>query len=89
MAISDDWRGLFENWPEVIPREGLVVTTFGESIPFVDFLLSGGIVLLDRDKPDAAGGRKVMLSYEAISAVKIIKPLDLSRFQVMGFQPPM
>ena len=66
----------------------LLVTTFQETSPFVDFMISGGIVLLERDKPDSIGGRKVMLAYDSISAVKITEVIELPRFQVMGFQPP-
>lgn len=86
---SDAWRNLFENWPQSIPRQGLVVTTFQETIPFVNFLVSGSILLVERDKPDTSGARKVMLAYDAISAVKIASPLELARFQVMGFQSPL
>lgn len=88
MTTSESWRSLFENWPESIPRQGLVVTSFGESIPFSDFMLSGGILLLERDKPDSSGARKVMLSYDAVSAIKLTHTIELARFQVMGFQPP-
>ncbi len=88
MVSAEAWRSLFENWPESIEREGIVVTMQGESIPFVNYLISGGIVLLERDKPDTLGARKVMLVYEAIAAVKITSPMELARFQVMGFQPP-
>ena len=88
MSSAETWRSLFENWPESIPRTGILVTTFGEAINFADFLISGGIVLLDRDKPDTLGARKVMVAYDAISAVKITSVMELARFQVMGFQPP-
>lgn len=88
MQTSDAWRTLFENWPQTIPRQGIVVTTFQETIPFVNYMISGSILLLERDKPDTSGARKVMLAYEAISAVKISAPLELARFQVMGFQAP-
>ncbi len=88
MVSPEAWRSLFENWPESIEREGIVVTIHGESIPFVNYLISGGIVLLERDKPDTLGARKVMIVYEAIAAVKITSPMELARFQVMGFQPP-
>ena len=89
MGATDSWRSLFENWPEAVPREGLVITTFNEQIPFNGYLVSGGILLLNRDKPDTHGGRKVMLAYEAISAVKFTSTMELARYQVMGFQPPM
>ena len=85
-SSTESWRSLFENWPDTIPRRGLVVTTFQEAIPFTGFLISGGILLLERDKPDSIGARKVMLAYEAISAVKITDVIELARFQVMGFQ---
>ncbi len=89
METAEAWRSIFENWPESIPRQGLLVTSFQETIPFASFLISGGILLLERDKPDSAGARKVMVSYEAISAVKLTTPMELARFQVMGFQAPL
>lgn len=88
IQAGESWRALFENWPESIPREGLLVTTFQETIPFVDFLVSGGILLVERHKPDSVGSRKVMISYDAISAVKLVTTMETARFQVMGFQPP-
>jgi len=88
MHSAEAWRTLFENWPEAIPRQGILVTSFNESIPFRDFLISGSIVLVERETPDAVGARKVMVAYDAIAAVKITNPMDLARFQVMGFQAP-
>ncbi len=88
METGESWRALFENWPESVPCEGLVVTTFQEAIPFIGFLISGGILLLERDRPDSSGARKVMLTYDAISAVKITSTMELAQFQVMGFQSP-
>jgi hypothetical protein len=88
MHTAEAWRTLFENWPEAIPRQGILITSFNESIPFRDFLISGSIVLVERETPDSLGARKVMVAYDAISAVKITNPMDLARFQVMGFQAP-
>lgn len=88
METAEAWRSLFEKWPESIPREGLLVTTFQETIAFNGFLVSGGILLVERDRPDSQGARKVMIAYEAISAVKLPTPMELNRFQVMGFKPP-
>ena len=88
MSSETSWKGLFENWPGTIERKGLLTTTFDEQIPFVDFMISGDILLLERDKPDSYGARKVMLVYGAIAAVKIVAPIELARFQVMGFQSP-
>ncbi len=88
MDSGEAWRTIFEGWPEAIPRQGIVVTKFQETIPFTDFLVSAGVVMLERDRPDSMGARKVMLAYDAIAAVKLTSPLELARFQVMGFQQP-
>lgn len=88
MQTAEAWRALFENWPESIPRTGLLVSSFGETIQFKDFLISGSILLVEREIPDSLGARKVLIAYDAILAVKIATPMDLARFQVMGFQPP-
>jgi hypothetical protein len=88
MDSATTWRELFENWPPSIPRKGVVVTKFGENVPFVMYLLRPGMILLERDKPDTIGGRKVMLAYDQIAAVKIVDPLELIRFQAFGFAPP-
>lgn len=88
-GTSDAWRTLFENWPPAISRSALLVTTYGETIPFREFLVSPSILLIERDVPDSLGARKVMLTYASIAAVKIPSPMELSRFQVMGFQAPL
>jgi hypothetical protein len=80
---------MFENWPSSVPRQGLVITIFGESIPFVTYLMAGGILLLERDRPDSLGARKVMIAYDAIAAVKITDVVELANFQALGFQPPL
>jgi hypothetical protein len=88
MEATETWRELFENWPESVPRDGLLVTNFQEQIPFVNFMISGGILLVERDKPDSYGARKVMIAYDAITAIKFTNTLELARFQVMGVQAP-
>lgn len=82
------WRSLFDKWPEDIPRHGLVVTTWNETIHFVDYLVSAGVLLIERDKPDTYGARKVLISFDSISAVKITSVIDLSVFQTMHFRAP-
>ena len=86
MDSSDVWRSFFETWPESIPRQGILVTVLNETIPFVNFLLSSGLMIMERDKPDTYGSRKVIVSYNTISSVKLTSPEDLSTFKVMGFQ---
>lgn len=88
MDSGDAWRMLFDNWPESIPRQGMIVTAFQESIPFLDFLVSPTIVLLDRGKPDSSGARKILLPFSQIAALKLAGIQDMKDFQAMGFQTP-
>ena len=85
---ADYWRHLFAKWPGSIRRSGFLITELGESVQFADFACGAGVLLLQRDKPDTLGARKVMVSYDAISAVKLDDPGELSAYASMGFQPP-
>lgn len=87
MNSVQNWQPLFENWPDVIPRRGSIVTKQGESIPFISFLISAGLLLLERDGPDVAGNRKIILSYDSIDVIKLAMSGEMSKFQSMGFQP--
>jgi hypothetical protein len=81
-----DMRRVFAEWPVSIPKAGLVVTSFGESIPFCSYMISGDLILLERKTPDAQGARRVLMSFDAISAVKILDAIEMARFTAMGFQ---
>lgn len=81
-----DMRRIFAEWPVSIPKSGLAVTTFGESIPFCNFMLSGDLLLIERKTPDAQGARRVILSFESINAIKILDAIEMPRFTAMGFQ---
>jgi len=81
------WQTLFENWPAAVPRQGIVVTTQPDPLPFVTFLLADGLLLLERDKPDSQGARKVILSYESIAGVKITSTAPIEELTQLGFRP--
>ena len=66
-------------------RKGILLTTFQETITFIDFRVSNGVLLLDRDRPDSHGARKVLLSMGSIAALKFADPGDLSSYEQMGF----
>lgn len=83
------WRPFFRNWPESIPCDGFVVTTYGDSIPFCNILTSEDLMLIDRPRPDANGARRVILEFSAIAAVNLKSNAPVSQFQCMGFQPPL
>ena len=88
MHSAEAWRSLFENWPQAIPRGGLLVTSFGETIAFKDFLISGTMLIVERETPDSLGARKVIVTYDGIVGLKMTSPMELARYQVMGFQSP-
>jgi hypothetical protein len=88
-ATTEHWQSLFENWPDAIKRRGSIMTQQGETIPFIGFLISHGLVLVERDGPDVSGARKVIVAYDSISMVKLNEVGEIERFQAMGFQPSM
>lgn len=88
-TATGHWQSLFENWPDAIEHRGAIVTAHGDTIPFAGFLMSDGLLLVERDGPDSTGTRKVIISFDSISMVKFSTPGEMSRFQAMGFQPPL
>ena len=84
-TISQDWKKLFGNWPASLSRTGVLVTRFNEQIPFCEFLTSDAFLLVERRTPDALGARKVMLSYDGISALKITDVIKSDVFVAAGF----
>lgn len=86
MTGAETWLKLFENWPEQLPRQGQIVSQIGETIKFVDFLLGDGFVFIERDRPDTMGARKVMVSYDAISMVKLESAVEMEKFKILGLR---
>lgn len=86
METTERWQTLFENWPDAIQRRGIIISSTGESVPFINFMVSDGFLLVERDGPDAAGSRRVIFSYDSVSIVKLVGGGELSQFQAMGFQ---
>ncbi|MGD9724642.1 MAG: hypothetical protein AB7O59_25385 [Pirellulales bacterium] len=87
MDHVDGWRQCFQDWPGDVNRRGVLVTTFAEQIPFVNFLASDRMILLERQSPDQVGARMVMLPYQNIAALKIIDVVKARVFSHMGFAP--
>lgn len=77
MDLTAAWRTAFESWPTLLPKAGLIVTATQETVPFIDFLLGESFVVVERDKPDSQGARKVIIALAAITAVKLSTPDEL------------
>lgn len=86
MDAAASWQKLFDNWPADMPRLGILITTFNESIPFIDFLIQPDLVVVQRDRPDSLGARKVIVALGAINAVKMTDPSDISVCSKLGFE---
>lgn len=82
----DDMTRIFSNWPAAIPCQGIVVTAFGESIPFQDYMLTDELVLLLRPQPDSSGTRRVIMKISDIIGIRITEAIEPERFTAMGFQ---
>ncbi|RMG34025.1 MAG: hypothetical protein D6725_14955 [Planctomycetota bacterium] len=85
-GLADTWQTLFGSWPEQLPRSGWLVTTWGETISFVDFRLGAGVLLVERDRPDALGSRKVLVPYGHIAGLKLASTATLSAFDGWRFR---
>lgn len=85
MEAAENWKQFFADWPESLPRNGIVVTVLNEAMPFKKFYLKGDMLLLERTVPDALGARFLLLGFEVINAVKITSPLTADAVSQAGF----
>jgi len=88
LDAAEIWRDCFRQWPAELERRGVLVTSFGEQIPFDNFATSDGILLVERRTPDTVGARIVLVAYQEIQAVKIVEVTKMKSFQSMGFTVP-
>lgn len=84
----ENWQGYFTNWPAEMARRGILVTTFGEQIPFSSFWTSSNLLLLERQTPDSLGARMIVLSFAQVAALKIVDVLKAKAFESLGFEGP-
>ncbi len=81
----EQWKAWFRDWPEELPRNGVVVNILGEQIPFKGFLAGEEMVLLQRQTPDSLGSRQVLLPYQRIDSLKITDVVSPKVFTAAGF----
>ena len=82
---TSHWRDFFCNWPKEMSRHGILVTSFGEQIPFSGFMTGKSLLLMDRKTPDTLGARTIVLAYEEITALKIVEVVKSKMFLSLGF----
>ena len=86
--VLENWRDFFAQWPSDIHRRGIVVTSFGEQIPFSAFWTSSNLLFLERQTPDSLGARTIILAFTQITALKIVDVVKVKSFQPLGFDGP-
>ncbi|MBI3837010.1 MAG: hypothetical protein HY288_03645 [Planctomycetia bacterium] len=85
---AEIWRHCFEEWPAEVDRRGVLITSFGDQIPFEAFATSSEMLLIERRSPDTVGARIVMVPYGNIQGLKIVDVVKLKDFQSLGFTTP-
>ena len=85
-----DWRRFFTEWPDDLPKRGVIIAAFGEQIPFSGFLTGERFLLVERQTPDTSGARMLLFPYEQVTALKIIDVVKPAVFRRLGFSdsPP-
>lgn len=81
-----DLKKLFCEWPIKMPRQGVLITSRDEQIPFAGFLTHQGLLLIERKTPDTMGSRIVILPYENIAGVKLTDVVSPKLFRDLGFE---
>ncbi len=84
-TTAQQWQTFFQEWPASIPRRGIVTNSLNEPMPFKGFMLKGNMILLERNNPDAMGGRFILMNFASIDSVKLIDPLKESDATAAGF----
>ncbi len=88
MSSAANWKSFLEEWPESIPRQGVIISCLNEAMPFRNIWTKGNTVLLERTVPDALGGRFLLIDFEIINSIKITNPLTADMVSEAGFEVP-
>lgn len=86
MDSFEQWKTWFRQWPEKMPRQGVLITIQGDQIPFKGFLAGEEMLLVQRSAPDTVGTRQVLLPYQRIDSIKLTEVVDSKIFSKMGFE---
>lgn len=89
MEQNTAWKDFFRAWPTGLDRRGVLVCTFGEQVPFDNFMTGDRLLIVDRSVPDTMGARKIVLPYENIAAIKFVEVVKSKIFQPLGFDEPL
>jgi hypothetical protein len=86
VSAAETWKSVFAEWPEGMPRRGLLVNSQDETTPFKGFMIKDELLLLDRANPDPAGTRFVLVRFEDIMTLKYIDQLKEAVLRTAGYE---
>ncbi|MDG1896749.1 MAG: hypothetical protein P8J37_17740 [Fuerstiella sp.] len=49
-------------------------------------MITGELLLLERQTPDVSGARRVIIDFDNVAATKILDAVEMSRFTAFGFR---
>jgi hypothetical protein len=87
MTSTQSWKTFFTEWPADFPSGGVIVSTLNEVIPFRKFWIKDDLLLLERNAPDANGGRFVIFAFDAVNSIKFVNPMTDLLITNAGFLP--
>lgn len=82
---AEIWREVFATWPAQFRRKGVVLPSYGEPIPFVDFVMNSDLLIVERPTPDNVGARRIAVPLQFIEGLKYTEPLKTEQFLKSGF----
>lgn len=82
---AEIWREIFATWPTDFRRKGVLIPSYGEAIPFSDFVMNGDLLIVERPTPDQVGARRVAIPLMFIEGLKYTEPLRTEQFLNAGF----
>lgn len=88
MNNAETWHHYFRTWPAGLAPTGIVVTSYGEQVPFESFQLTERLLLVNRRAPDTVGARRVIVPFSEIVAVKITEVVSTKALKDLGFEGP-
>jgi len=85
--LSAVWHNTFANWPAQFKKKGVISPVGGgEAIPFIDYVMTDEMVVLERATPDNSGARRVAIPFSVIETLKYTEPLKTEQFLEAGYK---
>lgn len=82
---ASNWQELFRAWPADLPHRGILLTAWGEQVPFDGFLTGETFLLISRQTPDSLGSRMIVLPFDQVVGVKMTEVIRPKLLQPLGF----